>query len=172
MKQWTLKPQDLLISLKIAVNPSRSFVLAELADELLIAISQVHSSVVRAEQARLISRASGQLKISPENLREFVLFGAKYCFPGQLGPVGQGVPTAVAAPPLNKYLEQHEMLAPVWPSVEGEVRGPMLCPLHPSVPTAVRTDPGLYEVLALFDALRIGAARERKLAVSELEKAL
>jgi hypothetical protein len=40
------------------------------------------------------------------------------------------------------------------------------------VPDAARSDPKLYELLALVDAIRVGRARERKLAESELEKRL
>jgi len=36
--------------------------------------------------------------------------------------------------------------------------------LYPSAPKAAKLDPGLYELLAMIDALRIGKARERKLA--------
>jgi hypothetical protein len=41
-------------------------------------------------------------------------------------------------------------------------------PLYKSVPEAIRNDPGLYELLALLDAIRDGRARERKLAEKEL----
>jgi hypothetical protein len=43
-----------------------------------------------------------------------------------------------------------------------------LYPLYPTVPQAVRSDPALYENLALFDALRSGAARERQMATEML----
>jgi hypothetical protein len=41
------------------------------------------------------------------------------------------------------------------------VRGIVLEPLHPVVPEAALRDPQLGEALALFDAIRIGNARER-----------
>jgi hypothetical protein len=52
--------------------------------------------------------------------------------------------------------------------VPGETRGYALEPLHSSVPVAARLDPLLYELLALVDVLREGAARESKLAQKEL----
>jgi len=38
------------------------------------------------------------------------------------------------------------------------------------VPRAARADPALYECLALFDALRSGAARERQIATELLSE--
>jgi hypothetical protein len=54
--------------------------------------------------------------------------------------------------------------------VDGERRGISFYPLYPSVPQAARKDPVLYQTLALFDALRGGAARERSLAAKLLEE--
>ena len=43
-------------------------------------------------------------------------------------------------------------------------------PLYPSVPLAAQKTSGLYDLLALMDALRLGRARERSLAEAELTK--
>jgi hypothetical protein len=43
-------------------------------------------------------------------------------------------------------------------------------PLYPSAVDAARRDPVLYECLALVDAIRVGRARERALAVDLLRK--
>ena len=61
---------------------------------------------------------------------------------------------------------------PVWPHAEGSVRGIALIPLYPSVPAAAVRSPALYEYLALFDALRMGSARERALAEQLFEERL
>ncbi len=47
---------------------------------------------------------------------------------------------------------------------EGTVRGVALAPLYPTAPEAARKDSALYELLALFDAVRSGQAREREIA--------
>ena len=52
------------------------------------------------------------------------------------------------------------------------MRGSTLLPLYPKLPLAARADQCLYELLALFDSLRIGQARERELARSLLESRL
>ena len=45
-------------------------------------------------------------------------------------------------------------------------------PLYPKLPLAAARDQALYELLALFDALRIGQAREREMARKLLEERL
>ena len=47
-------------------------------------------------------------------------------------------------------------------------RGEGLQALHPCVPGAALRDAALYELLALFDALRAGRARERGMAAQRL----
>lgn len=171
-KQLVLKPQDLLVTLKVAMNVGRDFLLTDLAAELSIALSLVHGSVIRAEQARLLSRATGAIRVSRPAVKEFVIHGAKYCFPGQLGAMTRGLPTAVGGPVLAPLFEAAGNLPPVWPDAEGESWGPSLTPLHPSVPAAAKLDSKLYEVLSLLDAIRVGAARERELAVATLSELL
>lgn len=56
--------------------------------------------------------------------------------------------------------------------MRGRVRGQAIEPLYPSVPAAARKNVELYEFLALIDALRVGRARERKLAAEEISKRL
>ena len=45
-------------------------------------------------------------------------------------------------------------------------------PLYPSAPAASQRSASLYENLALFDALRVGNARERRLASEAFEARL
>jgi hypothetical protein len=102
------------------------------------------------------------------HLAEFALHGAKYAFPGVRLPLAVGVPTSHSAPAFAG------MFAPgstdfVWPHPNGAVRGVGVEPLHPSVPFAANQDAKLYEMLALFDALRVGKARERGMALERLQ---
>lgn len=102
------------------------------------------------------------------NLAEFALHGAKYAFPAVKLPLAVGVPTSHSAPAFAG------VFAPgstdfVWPHPNGSVRGVGIEPLHPSVPFAAMQDARLYEMLALFDALRVGKARERGMALERLE---
>ncbi len=102
------------------------------------------------------------------NLAEFALHGAKYAFPGVRKPTTVGVPTSHSAPAFAG------VFAPgsadfVWPHPNGTVRGVGVEPLHPCVPFAAMQDAKLYEMLALFDALRVGKARERGMALERLQ---
>jgi hypothetical protein len=49
-------------------------------------------------------------------------------------------------------------------NARGSALGTELIALYPKAPLAALADPALYELMALFDALRIGQARERELA--------
>jgi hypothetical protein len=122
----------------------------------------------RAPPGALADAAAGNpARVHPRNLAEFALHGAKYAFSADtLGPT-VGVPTSHSAPAFAG------VFAPgsddyVWPHPQGSVRGTGLVPLHPSVPYAAMQDARLYEMLALFDALRIGRARERGMAAQRL----
>lgn len=171
-KQLALKPQDLVVTIKIAVNRERDMLLTELAAELCMALSVVHGCIRRSEQARLLSRSAGSVRANRSSLKEFLLFGAKYSFPGHLGASTKGLATAIGAPSLREYFDQTRVIPPVWPSAEGDSWGPSLTPLHQTVPEAAKKDLLLYDLLSLFDAIRIGAARERELAATAIEERL
>lgn len=145
---------------------------SELGADLAISASEVHASVGRATKARLIHVLDEHLRVSRVALKEFLLHGAQYSFPATFGTVTRGLATAYAAPPLATLITQSNDLTPVWPDEAGDRRGVALYPLYPTVPKAARTDPALYELLALFDALRGGAARERQLASQLLSERL
>lgn len=169
--QAVLKPQDLVVLLKLLILGDRRRSFAELAAELSISASEVHGSVGRAMEARLAHVASDELHVTRAALKEFLLHGAKYAFPATFGAATRGMPTAYAAPPLCSQINQSDAeMPPVWPCPDGDRRGITFYPLYPSVPQAARKDPVLYETLALFDALRGGAARERNLAAKLLEE--
>jgi len=118
---------------------------------------------------RRIQLSNDELHVAKAALKQFLLHGAKYAFPATFGAPTRGVPTA-SAPPLRDQINQPDELPPVWPSADGDRRGISFYPLYPSVPQAACKDPMLYETLALFDALRGGAARERNLAAKLLEQ--
>lgn len=112
--------------------------------------------------------ADNAVRPHAHNLAEFALHGAKYAFPAVKLPLVVGVPTSHSAPAFAG------VFAPgstdfVWPHPNGTVRGVGVEPLHPSVPFAAMQDTKLYEMLALFDALRVGKARERGMALVRLQ---
>jgi hypothetical protein len=101
-------------------------------------------------------------------LKEFLIHGLKYTFPVEPGPLVRGMPTAHSAHPLSKKIISIEPY--VWPDDEGRVRGQAIEPLYPSAPAVAKKDQAITELLSLMDALRVGRAREQKIAVHEIEK--
>ncbi len=172
-QQLSLKPQDLVVLLKLATMGAAFSTYAVLGQSLVMSASEVHASFARARLARLLTNTEGiGVDLIRPALREFVLHGARYAFPPVTGSLVRGMPTAHAGPALRDRLIASDEPPPVWPYSKGSVRGIALQPLYPSVPTAAEYDPRLYEALTLFDALRIGAARERELASAMLGKLL
>jgi hypothetical protein len=170
-EQIALKPQDLLVLLALAARGVAA-TYADLALQTGLAGSAVHGSLKRAAAAGLVRYQERQPVLLKPQLREFVLFGAKYAFPAVLGRLTRGVATAYAAPPLNTMIAPSSDPPPIWPHKNVKTRGIGLVPLYPSVPEAALRDEKLYALLALFDALRSGQARERNLAQSMLEERL
>jgi hypothetical protein len=171
--QLSLRPQDLVILLRLGLERGPPASYAALAAELGMTASEVHAAVERAVVAQLARKDDGgKPKALLAPLRLFVQHGARYCFPATRGGMTRGMPTGYAAAPLRDSIIPGGDPVPVWPHKNGTVRGIALYPLYPSVPDAAMRNPALYELLALFDAVRGGTARERALALDLLEARL
>ena len=169
-QQSALKPQDLFVLFALLSRSDAPGNYAELAAATGLAASAVHASLKRAAEARLVSTHEGWPVVLKSQLKEFVLYGAKYAFPPVWGALTRGLPTGYAAAPLNKIIVSSTDPVPVWPHPNGPVRGMSLAPLYPSVPEAAMRDEKLYAMLSLFDAIRSGQARERESAKGLLEE--
>lgn len=167
-----LKPQDVLVVLKLLAMGQKSWSYAWLAVQLGMSPSQLHSAVKRALAARLAVRKGDEIVPNIRNLEEFLVHGLKYAFVPEQGEMTRGIPTGYAAPPLNSHFVSTEEPPPVWPDANGEVRGSAFSPLYNLAPRAALSDPKLYELLVLVDAIRGGRAREREIAIKELKKRL
>jgi hypothetical protein len=164
--QYSMKPQDVVILLKIIALDTDDWQQKPLSDDLKMSQSEVSQSVARSKFAGLLD-GSGK-KVMRLAFFDFLQFGLTYVFPQKPGPVVRGLPTAHSAAPLNSVIVSDESY--VWPWAKGKIRGHSIIPLYSSVPDAAATDVNLYEMLALTDALRIGRAREKDLALIELHK--
>jgi hypothetical protein len=165
-----LKPQDIVVLLKLVAINDSDWSYNSLANDLAMSPAEVHAGIKRCVAARLFN----QQRNAPirSALLEFLVHGVKYVFLPDRGALTRGIPTGYAAPPLNSLIVQTNEPPPVWPSPEGTIRGYEFSPLYKSVPKAVAKDSVLYELLVLVDAIRDGRARERDLAVKELTKRL
>ena len=163
-----LRPQDLVTLLKLACLPAGGWTFASVGHELGLSNSAVHRGLERAASGGLYRPR--RKDIVPGALVELLVHGARFVYPASLGGEARGLPTAWGAPPLSEPLVFNPEKAPVWPDAMGDVRGMAIEPLHPAVPDAARRDRRLWELLALFDAIRVGGARERQLAAEMLER--
>lgn len=165
-----LKPQDVLILLKLCTWDPPTWTFAQLSSALGMSVSEIHQGLQRAHAARLVRLQQEKRIPVRAALLEFVVHGVKYAFPPRRGGLTRGIPTAHAAPPLVALLAQGDDPPPVWPHSQGTVKGVQLAPLYKSAPNAALLDTRLYEMLALVDALRDGRAREKELAIDLLQE--
>jgi len=167
-----LKPQDVLVALKLVAIGHRPWSYVLLSVELGMSPSQVHSAVKRSLAASLAVHKNEEIVPNIRNMEEFLIHGLKYVFLPERGEMTRGMPTGYAAPPLGDLFISSNEPPPVWPDPEGEVRGIAFSPLYKSAPKAARADPKLYELLVLVDGIRAGRARERDMASKELRARL
>jgi hypothetical protein len=169
-RQWMLKPQDLALAFKLLVLAEARPSFQELGASLRLSQFEAHAAFNRLKQARLLS--SVDEKPIAQLFADFVCHGAIYVSPAVRGEQTIGFVTAHAMSPLSLHVLFADDSPPVWPHPKGDTRGISLLPLYPKLPEAAKTDKNLYELLALFDALRIGQARERALANQLLRDAI
>lgn len=170
--QWSLKPQDLAMAFKLVCLGGQKLSYIELARAMQMSQFEAHACVARLTASRLVTEVNGVPALVMPAFRPLVLQGAAYFFPAVRGEITVGFPTAYGVEPLKSKVLFSDELPPVWPHADGPVRGSTLLPLYPKLPLAAQADPPLYELLALFDALRIGQARERELARDLLKERL
>ncbi len=163
-----MRPQDLIVLLKLIQVQGSDWTQVSLARELFMSQSEISASIARSTYARLIFD-KGQM-VQRNAVLDFIQHGLPYVFPQQPGSVQRGFPTAHSAAPLSAEIMSDENY--VWPSVKGTARGHSVLPLYPSVVQIIATDTELYEQLALIDAVRVGRARERNLAIEILKSRL
>ena len=161
-----LLPQDVLLAVRL-LRPPLPWTFQSLGASIGISQSQCHLAFGRLLGSHLVDEA--QRVTIKGNLYEFLIHGVKYVFPAALhGPV-TGIPTAHAAPSLRAKLLSSEKERPVWASDHGKVRGREVEPLYKTIPELARHDDWLYSVFAAVDAIRLGRAREREVAATELK---
>ena len=160
-----MRPQDIVILLKIATYGDNDWYMKDIAGDLFISPSEVSESLSRSVLAGLIS--NNKRRIMRSALYDFIVYGLKYVYPVKAGALERGIRTSHSARPLSDEILSDEVY--VWPYIDGDIRGFAIEPLHPNVPKACLKDNKLYELLSLVDAIRIGSKREYSFAVNELK---
>ena len=174
----SMKPQDLVVVLKLATVGDDRWSYSGLAKAVSISVGEVHHCVERLQLAGLVRHrlrdpavpkraivyASMDMAVARSAVIEFLVHGLRYVYPAEYAGVGRGIPTASSAPALAGLLAAPPIPF-VWPLATGEVRGQGLVPFHASAPAAAIQDVRLYRLLAIAELLRVGSARERAVAL-------
>ena len=164
-----LKPQDIVIVLKLVALEKQSWSYGKLAQSLHMSASEVHGGIKRAQKAQLIDQ---NLQVRKLALFNFLTEGLPYVFyPIITETKTRGFATSFSA------LEEDGLLAYddevfVWQSDEGNMMGKSILPLYSAVPKAIQKDEQLYRLLALTDACRIGGLRGYAVSRQLLDEAL
>lgn len=147
-----MRPQDIVILLKILALGDEEWYNKDLAYQLGISNSEVSESLNRSMIGGLLK--DNKRELYKDRLVEFLIYGAKYVFPVKTGRTVKGIPTAYSHPLLS---DQFIVELPyVWPDKKGKMKGSTVTPLYKTVPKACREDEKLYLLLALADAMRVG----------------
>ena len=163
-----MRPQDIVILLKIIVLGDKSWLNKDLSQSLYISGSEIGESISRSEIAGLID--FNKKRVNRQGLFEFLEHGLHYVFPQQPGAMMTGVPTAHGHPFIKQFIEAD--LLYVWPYSKGESRGLSIEPFYPNQVKAILEDEELYKILALLDVIRVGKVREIDIAINELRKVI
>ncbi|WP_136805150.1 hypothetical protein [Desulfosediminicola flagellatus] len=141
-----------------------------LSAALGISKTAVNNSLKRSLSVGLVylDRKTKYPKVNRAIIYNFIIHAIKYVFPAELSSMTRGIPTSFSSPALNQIVVTAGEFIYVWPDPRGKKMGQSVTPLFPTVPFAVRKDKSLYEYLSLVDAIRIGNAREVKLAKEQL----
>lgn len=166
-KNVTLRPVDIPVALRLAERPDSTY--EALSKDLGISTSTAHEALQRLALAGLIH--PHRRRVNRSALIEFIEHGVRYAFPARPGQgVVTGVPTAHVAPVLASEIIAADPV--VWPDPEGTVEGEAVEPLYDKAIELPRRCPSVYEMLTLVDALRVGRARERRIAMAKLRERL
>ncbi len=163
-----MRPQDIVILLKMVCLNDDNIYLSQLASSLNLPISEISESLNRSMIARLIDY--NKKKVNKQNLMEFLEHGIRYVFPQAPGAIVKGIATAHSHSFFkNKLISDKNY---VWPDTQGEIVGLTIEPFYLKQVEAVKSDPILYEFLALVDVIRVGRVREVQVSLKQLNHLL
>lgn len=112
--QVILRPQDLVVLLRLSLEKGPTPTYATLASEVCLTASEIHAAVERATLAQLAGKdAAGKASVVRDALLLFIQHGARYAFPATRAGMTRGMPTGYAAPPLKDRIVQLNEPPPV-----------------------------------------------------------
>ena len=99
-----MRPQDIVILLKIMLLNGKKWTFAELASSLQISETEVFFTIERNKLAGIV--CPDKSRVNKLTLREFLIYGLKYVFPPQVGHSARGIATAHSAPPVKEHISE------------------------------------------------------------------
>ena len=90
-----MKPQDILVILKINNEQKKQWTIAMIAESIGMSTSETHAAIKSCKQSGLFSEVTQKPILS--GLEEFLIHGIKYSFPAEIGMPERGMPTAHSA---------------------------------------------------------------------------
>src|SRR4051794_10790510 len=97
-----LKPQDVVVALKLVASGASEWTQPGLARCLHLSASEVNHALKRLVACHLFN--ARERRVIRAGLLEFLVYGLRYVFPAELGRVGRGMPTAFSVAPLAEKL--------------------------------------------------------------------
>ena len=89
-----LKPQDILVLLKLIALKRQPWSYAWLGVNLNMSVSQLHSAIRRSLSAKLAVKNGDEIVPNIRNMEEFLIHGVKHVFVPEKGGLCRGMPTA------------------------------------------------------------------------------
>lgn len=165
-KHTGIRPQDIVILLKIISFGQKPWMAKDLAISLFLSGSEVSESLNRSAYAGLIDK--NKKKVLTLNFLDFIIYGLRYTFPQQPGAMQRGMLSAFSHPRIKVRFPTDTKL--VWPDTDGHDFGLTIEPFYEKQVKAAKHDDVLYYNLCLIDMIRLGKPREVNYAKQELEK--
>lgn len=159
-----IRPQDIVVLLKILLFKSENWFIQDLVHSLKISLSEVSESLDRSRFSGLLDES--KKKVNRQGLNNLLVYSIQYIFPVKPNSLVRGTPTAHSFANFQK--EFNSSVQYVWKDDEGEVIGQEIEPLYKNQLFAIKQDALLYEILALVDMLRVGKKRERNFAEKKI----
>ncbi len=107
-----LKPQDVVILLKLVTIGKEDWSFSTLSAALFMSPSEVHAGIHRAIAAKLATKIIDRATPAIRSLEELVIHGLRYVFVPDRGEITRGMPTLHAAPPCGPRLpSSHSVLS-------------------------------------------------------------
>ena len=115
-----MRPQDIIILIKILTFQDDSWTLVDISQALDISTAEVSGALERSRIAGLLNQS--KRKVNKLALREFLISGLKYVFPAQIGPAVRGIATSHSASPIKEHIsEGKEIYATANPPVNSPI---------------------------------------------------